>query len=110
MIDLTKLQYDVWTNTKRLGYLITKKTTLKKLKEEIKEFKKAKPVRWDKSLKLSMFKSDKQFLHAFENDIKGTEHDEIPDKFFVLLSYCEENNIDFSILVANKLRYNKLRD
>ena len=36
LIDLTEFQNKVYETTKRLGYIVNKKNTIKQLKEEIK--------------------------------------------------------------------------
>jgi hypothetical protein len=110
LIDLVKLQKQVWNNTVRMGYTINKKTTIKKLKEELKEFKLSRVIPNFRAEHLSNIKNNSDFVFNFECHVKHSEHDEIPDMFFVLLSYCEQNNIDFETLVMNKLKYNKYRD
>lgn len=109
-MDIKKLQKHVYRNTFELGYRVNKKTTVKKLKEEIKEFKDSGKRHHSVIQESLEIINDKEFLEHFNNRIKNTEYDEIPDMFFVMLSYCEKNEIDFESLVKNKLRYNSLRD
>lgn len=108
-VNIKQLQKEVYQNTINLGYEVNKKTTLKKLKEELKEFKDSGKRHFSVIKESLEIKDDKNFLDHFNKRLKNTEYDEIPDMFFVLLSYCEKNNIDFETLVLNKLRYNKLR-
>ena len=109
MFSFIELQKAVYDTTKSLGYTVNKGNTLRKLKEELKEFRHAKRSDSFRSEFLSNIQDDKAFKECFEHHVKHTEHDEIPDMFFVLLSYCQEYDIDFETLVMNKLRYNKLR-
>lgn len=109
MIDLKAFQEEVYNITQFLGYKINKKNTLKKLKEEYKEFKKAEPV--DPSLvhRAANIQDDKQFLNYFITNLKDTEADEIPDDIFVKLSYCEYMGYDSEELCMVKKRYNSLK-
>lgn len=109
MIDLEQLQMDVYKNTKRLGYDIDFKSTVLKLREELKEFKRSDPVYFDTSNFMKDIKEDSYFLERFEKDIKHSVDDEIPDMIFVLMSYCQSSGRDLETLIMNKLRYNRLR-
>lgn len=109
-MNLKSLQKNTYANTINLGYKVNKITTCDKLNEELTEFETAKHGDIKKAYQLSYVKDDKEFKRIFETHIKGTELDEIPDMIFVMLSYCEEHNIDFETLAKIKNRYNKLRD
>jgi hypothetical protein len=109
-MNIKELQEKVYRNTLRLGYSIDKKTTIKKLKEELNEFRDSGKRNYSVIEESFNILEDEEFLKHFNNRIKNTEYDEIPDMFFVILSYCEKNYIDFETLVKNKLRYNSLRD
>lgn len=109
MIDLKWLQKEVHSITKFLGYKVNKKNTLKKLKEEYREFKKAKPVNPGLVLCAANIRCDQAFMHFFETRLKNTEADEIPDDIFVKLSYCQEMGYDIEDLLMVKKRYNSLK-
>lgn len=110
MIDLSKLQGEVHQITKFLGYKINKRLTIKKLKQEIKEFKKS-HIQRNKNAPLigSTIQNDEQFVKYYDKYLKGTTHDEAPDIVMVVLSYCQEMGIDFETDFMNKYRYNTLR-
>ena len=109
-MNIKDLQKEVYKTTVDLGYKINKKTTVKKLKEEFKEFKVANTKNKGLAYPAKDIKSDKDFKQYFDAYIKGSEFDEIPDMIFVLLSYCEEVGIDAETLIKNKLRYNYVRN
>ena len=109
MIDLTEFQNKVYETTKRLGYIVNKKNTIKQLKEEIKELKKAKFV----SPSLVHFglniQDDNKFVEFFEKRLKNTIADEIPDMAFILMSYSKSIGHDIEELYMLKERYNLYR-
>lgn len=107
MIDLSKLQGEVHATTKFLGYKINKRLTIKKLKQEIKEFKHSRFQRNKNApLVASTIQDDKKFVKYYETYLKGTTHDEAPDIVMVILSYCQEMGVDFETDFMNKYRYN----
>ncbi len=110
MIDLNKTALEVYSNTVRLGYTVSKHTTVSKLNEETEEFEEADKLGSDIiSAIVSNLQCDADFLLSYEQGIKGSEQDEIPDLIMVLMSYCVANDIDLETCFMNKLRYNRLR-
>lgn len=108
-MDIPKLQLQVNATTKKLGYTITRATTIAKLKDEINELDFSKPINTCALPKMLIdVKSDKLFFKIYKEHVKKTELEEIPDMFFVLLSYCEEIGIDFETLAIAKKRFNDI--
>lgn len=109
MIDFKSFQKEVYEITKFLGYKVSKKNTLKKLREEYKEFKQAKPVNSYIIDEIANTKDDNLFKSMFNLILKDTEADEIPDDIFIKASYCEHMGYDLETLLMIKKRYNSLR-
>jgi len=108
-VDIPRLQLQVNTTTKKLGYTITRETTIAKLKDEINELDFSKPIDSCALPKMLVdVKNDGLFFKVYKDHVKGTELEEIPDMFFVLLSYCEEIGLDFETLAIAKKRFNDL--
>ncbi len=111
MIDLNKTALEVYSNTVRLGYSCDKESIVGKLYEEREEFRQADKLGSDViSAIVSNLQCDADFLLSYEQGIKGSEQDEIPDLIMVLMSYCVANDIDLETCFMNKLRYNRLRN
>ena len=101
---------------------ITDETTfcdfINALKDEIKEaelaFKQDLNVFPDKKLKSELKEYSQnnisKFLDIYENKIKDTVQSEITDCIIVLLSFAEHLGIDLDFHIAQKIRYNELRD
>lgn len=110
MIDLTKLQQEVYSNTIRLGYNPNKKETIRAVKRELREFSKTKKV-LHKAINTVVSDTicDNQYKKVYDMHIKDKEECEIADIVFVLMSYCEQNGIDLETCLMNKKRYNDNR-
>ena len=109
MICLKSFQEEISNITKFLGYKCDKKNILKKLKEEYREFKKAKPVNPGLILCAANIRDDKEFKYFFETRLKDTEADEIPDDIFIKCSYCEYMGYDLEAMLFVKKRWNSLK-
>jgi len=109
-MDIEKMQKDVYGETKRLGYEVNLYTTIGKLDEELKELKNCSAGDRRNIYTAGFIQNDADFKSYFENKIKNTVYDEIPDMIFVLMSYCECKNVNIETLMNMKLRYNKLRN
>ena len=110
MIDIKQFQRETHLITKLLGYQdLSKKATIKKLKEEIQEFKAARPADIARIKKASNIQDNEEFKAYFDEHLKDTEADEIPDLIFIMLSFCQEYHYDVELLMAVKNRYNTER-
>lgn len=110
MVDLTKLALRCNVNAKRLGYKTDRKNTIKALKNEIKELKRAKRLMdCSAPYKISCIRDNKKFIEQYEKFLKGTIHDELPDIILPALSLADKEKIDIETDVMNKIRYNEYR-
>jgi len=109
MVNLKQFQEEVHSITKFFEYKCDKRSIIKHMKKEIKEFKKAKPISPEMIYCAANIRDDKDFVDYFEMKLKGTEADEMPDPGFVMMSYAEEHKYDMEIINHIKKRYNSLR-
>jgi len=110
MLDFKQIQSECHSIAKHLGYNTSKRSTILHLQSEIRELKHSKPEH-DNNLSViaSNIENDIEFYRFYEDLIKGSDVEELPDPVNIILSHCEERGIDFELIFMNKLRYNKLR-
>ncbi|MCP4986035.1 MAG: hypothetical protein GY928_08185 [Colwellia sp.] len=111
MIDLNKIQKEVYSNTRRFGYKCDKESIIKHLKGEIKEYKEAKPI-MNKVLidMVADIESDKSFIKMYEKFIKDSESCELIDFMAIALSKLTFDGVKAEDMFMLKHRYNKLRN
>jgi len=110
MIDLLELQKKTHDNAIRLGYTVYKEATVYKIREELKEFIRAKPSPDVMEIKaISNIKDPAEFVKAYELHLKDREGCEISDIIKVLLSYSEYVDTDSEMNLVLKNRYNNYR-
>ena len=110
MINLTELQKTISDNARFLGYKTNKKESIKKIKQELKEFRKSpKQHNVSRSYQVSCIKDDEKFRRFYDLYLKNTVQDEAIDLILVAISYLDYEGIDSETALMNKIRYNKLR-
>jgi len=109
MICLDTLQEQCNKIAKRFKYKTDKRSTYKHLKKELKEWYKSAPVEPNLIETAINIQDDTTFMIYWNQFLKDTEVDEIPDMPFILMSFSHDRCYSIEDLLMLKKRYNELR-
>ncbi len=111
MISLLELQKVTHEDTKRLGYATHKQAIIKKLLEEVEEFRVAGKTPCPFEVRrISNIQDPVEFCKEYDKHLKDKEGGELSDIIKICLSYSEEIGTNSEDNLMLKDRYNKYRE